>query len=392
MITVNTTKINSISELIHYFHDVFNHPSLDLMVSMANNPSLIGLPAQFTPANVRQFFPHACTACALGNLTQKPLNHSLSRKLPILQCGDCVQIDIISNIYRNKAIGVGIGNTRHILTAVDLFSDMTFTFRLSSCSNLVNIVKEIVILFKQYGHTIKRFEFDSQFNQQDITDYLALSDISFELAPPYEHAALGTNERKNRSLQETAIKLLNLDRSKSDIALWPFAFSSAAFSDAIRPKKRLGFKSSYHLFFHKPFDFARSPILPYLCNLASHIPVHLQGKLGAKSMICKSLGVSFEDSGVIRLLTPNKRQIIRRSFKSLYLAPTSDPTSNVDYVADVLESATEDDILVQAILLNQSPSSPVPSPLPLTLTDTPVKSSKSKRKSTRSPISCSSST
>jgi hypothetical protein len=102
-------------------------------------------------------------------------------------------------------------------------------------------------------------------------------------------------------------------------------------------------------------------------------------------MICKSLGVSFEDSGVIRLLTPNKRQIIRRSFKSLYLAPTFDPTSNVDYVADVLESATEDDILVQAILLNQSPSSPVPSPLPLTLNDTPVKSSKSKRKSTLSP-------
>ena len=147
---------------------------------------------------------------------------------------------------------------------------------------------QIVLYFKNNHNPIKKFEFDDEFNQISIRNFLSESDIAWEVCPPHEHASIGNIERKNRTLQETVIKILNCPRI-TDKSVWPFAFSHAAFTDTIRPKKRLQNKSSYELFFGRTFDISRTPLLPFWSDVAAHIPVHLQGKLGNKSMICKFL-------------------------------------------------------------------------------------------------------
>jgi hypothetical protein len=364
-IRLNTTLLNNVQDIIRYVHEIMNHPSLQIMLDIADHKSILGLPTEFNRANILKYFPHTCHACALGNMAQTPLQPKLSRSITYNCCGECVQIDIIGPMD-NKELPLGMNQIRYILNVVDIFSDFCLTYRLKSRKNLLHYIQQIVLFFKSHGHPIKRFEFDDEFNQVLIRNFLSESNITWEACLPHEHSSIGNIERKNRTLQETVIKLLNCPRI-TDKAVWPFAFSHAAFTDSIRPKKRLQDKSSYELFFGQVFDISRTPLLPFMCDVAAHIPVHLQGKLGNKSMICKSLGSSFETNGGTRLLTPNKREIIRRSYKSLHQEDNPDVTSLVDFTCDLLENTTEDDVIVSAILRDSATPATDPTTAPPTI-------------------------
>jgi len=355
-IRLNTTLLSNAHDIIRYVHEIMNHPSLQIMLDIADTQSIVGLPTEFNRANIIKYFPHTCHACALGNMAQKPLQPKLSRSFTPSYCGECVQVDIIGAMD-NKEIPQGMNQVRYILNVVDLYSDFCITYRLKSRKNLLFYIQQIVLYFKNNHNPIKKFEFDDEFNQISIRNFLSESDIAWEVCPPHEHASIGNIERKNRTLQETVIKILNCPRI-TDKSVWPFAFSHAAFTDTIRPKKRLQNKSSYELFFGRTFDISRTPLLPFWSDVAAHIPVHLQGKLGNKSMICKSLGSSFETNGGTRLLTPNKREIIRRSYKSLHAKDNPDVTSLVNYTCDLLEDSTEDDVIVSAILRDSTTDPP----------------------------------
>jgi hypothetical protein len=373
-ITLNTKNLSNAKEIILYIHEMLNHPSKQIMIEIAKNQSILGLPTQFNVSNINKYFPTACIACALGNLTQKPLDPKLARHIRPTQCGSLVQVDIIGAMDNPAFTTLGINNIRYILTVLDVYSDQTFTFRLKSKGNLIKWIQYITNLFKRFGHPIQSFKFDDEFDTEAITTYLNTSGISYEVCPPHEHAGIGEVERKNRTLQETVIKLLNCSRV-TDKSVWPYAFSHAAFTDSLRPKTHLDGKSSFEIYFGRKFDISRTPLLPFMVDVAAHIPVYLQGKLGNKSMICKSLGSSFETNGGTRLLTPHNREIIRRSYKSLYHSDPIDAASLVTSTCDSIEF--EDDELIYAIVRDSDAiTSGIPPKLPI-----PRPSGKKNRKS-----------
>ena len=283
--------------------------------------------------------------------------------------GDEVQVDLIDVLDGHTELPPGVGGTRYILVAVDSFSKLPLVFRLKSKANLHLQLKNIVSIFRQYGHKVRKFKFDAAFNTAESRTYLANSGskkpIRFEVAPPAEHAAIPVVERMNRTLQEAVIKMLESDRvAAGQKKYWPHAFSHAAFCYSLIPREELSWRSPREVFSGAHHDLARFPVLPFFCEVAAHVPVDLQKKLGVKSIICKNLGCAFETAGATLLLTPENRTIVRRSYKSLFKGALPTSLSEIQYISDLDEEQLNLDAPPNDDSMSSDPGPSAPAVIP----------------------------
>ena len=63
--------VDSIKELIRFFHETWNHAPMELMIVIVKNKLIKNLPEALTEKAVKKYFPN-CNACPVGNLQQRP--------------------------------------------------------------------------------------------------------------------------------------------------------------------------------------------------------------------------------------------------------------------------------------------------------------------------------
>jgi hypothetical protein len=66
-----TAHFNNKRQLVRFFHELFNHPSLATMLFIVSSTSIVNIHPDLTPTAVRKFFPYECPACPAGQLAQR---------------------------------------------------------------------------------------------------------------------------------------------------------------------------------------------------------------------------------------------------------------------------------------------------------------------------------
>ena len=89
---VPSASVDSIKELVRFFHETWNHASMELMISIVKHKLIINIPETLTEKAIRKHFRN-CNACPVGNLQQRPaLSLPAERELKI---GQEWEIDLI---------------------------------------------------------------------------------------------------------------------------------------------------------------------------------------------------------------------------------------------------------------------------------------------------------
>ncbi len=69
---IPSVHVNSIKELVKFFHELWNHASMEMMCAIVDNNLILNLPATLTSKAIRKHFPQ-CNGCPYGNLQLRPL-------------------------------------------------------------------------------------------------------------------------------------------------------------------------------------------------------------------------------------------------------------------------------------------------------------------------------
>jgi hypothetical protein len=314
----NHQTFTGIRQLVHYWHEALGHPSLNKMIQIAESKSVVGLSPLLTAKTIRKHYPKNCASCTAGNLARDPHSSTSITNTITSVIGDCVEIDLI--VPLDKAGGNPmISKTGHQygFVAVDIASDYVIGYSLKSRKDLVKYIKLVINHYKHQNKTIKKFKFDSEFNTDAIKTYLRTEGIQYEFAPPYEHNAIGTIERKNRTIQEMMIKTLY--SSQVDRKLWPMIFRDSIFKNNIQTRKSDGISPYFH-WYNRAFDVSKYPLIPFGSRVMAHVPVENQRKLEFKSQPTIALGINHNTPGGILLLTANNEIITRRTFRVINAA------------------------------------------------------------------------
>ena len=68
---VLSVGVDSIKELIRFFHETWNHASKELMILIVKHKLIKHLPEALTEKAIGKHFPN-CNSCPMGNLQQRP--------------------------------------------------------------------------------------------------------------------------------------------------------------------------------------------------------------------------------------------------------------------------------------------------------------------------------
>ena len=86
-----TAEFPNFKDMVHFFHEAWDHPSRDLMIYIVNKKRFDNIPVKLTAKIIRKHFPQ-CVACPAGNMAQKPVPQTTSTTKYIP--GNVLQVDI----------------------------------------------------------------------------------------------------------------------------------------------------------------------------------------------------------------------------------------------------------------------------------------------------------
>ena len=96
---VPSVSVDSIKELVRFFHEVWNNASIELMCLNVKHKLVLNLPETLTEKSIRKYHPN-CQSCATGNLQQRPfLSIPLERDIKI---GEEWEIDALGPMTDEK--------------------------------------------------------------------------------------------------------------------------------------------------------------------------------------------------------------------------------------------------------------------------------------------------
>ena len=151
---------------------------------------------------------------------------------------------------------------------------------------------------------------------------------------PHEHDTFRKVERLHRTASEIVVKYL-LNKPHLTSQFWGFAYLHCIDLMNIGSSK-FDNHSPYLLWHGRPFDFMKTPILPFGSVVAAHRPLAAQTALSGRSYEAIFIGIAHAHVNAVILFNPiTKKSFIRHSFK--YLADVESPIS----LTDVYPTETE---------------------------------------------------
>jgi len=326
---VPSVHLDSLKELVRYFHEAWNHASSELMCLIIKHQLILNLPPQLTEKVVRKYHPN-CNACPAGNLQRRPF-----MSLPVtryMEEGEEWECDIMGPFTdkNGKRCRTFSGNL-YALTCKDLKTRKRQGYLLKNKGYLLRYIKHLITFNSLHNRTIRILRMDDEFYTQEILDYLAIKHILPLNCIPHEHETLGNSERDNRTIREVVLKNL-ADKPHLDERYWGMCYKDILSKMDLMPCPDDPTNNPYLLWFKKKFDLLRQPTIPFGSIVRAHVPLAQQSMLKERSIITYYVGYNNDRHGGILLFNPKTKQtIIRKSYR--VMGPIIQPNSTISYEA-----------------------------------------------------------
>lgn len=214
-----------------------------------------------------------CETCAMGKQTRLPFKRSVSETSKTLE--------IIHSDLMGPMENISIGRARYILTFVDDFSKMVFSFFLKAKSDVLQTFSEFrVFIETQTGGKIKTFRTDNggEYISNNFNRFFRKHGIHHELSNPHTPEQNGVAERMNRTLVERA-KCLLFDADLPKI-YWAEATNMATYiiNRSVCASHK---KTPYEMFYGKKVDLSNLRI--FGSPVMVHVPKANRRKWDKKS-------------------------------------------------------------------------------------------------------------
>jgi len=150
---IPSASVKSISDLVRFFHELWNHASENIMCLIINHKLILNLPEALTVKAVRKYFNN-CKSCAQGNLQQRTLlSLPFDRDIAIGEEWEC---DILGPMTdENKKSCPSFSGQKYSLTCKDLGSEKRFGFLLRNKGYLLRYLKHLILLNNQRHRIVK---------------------------------------------------------------------------------------------------------------------------------------------------------------------------------------------------------------------------------------------
>ena len=360
------TKLNSLGEVVRFWHEVWNHASMDQMIHIVRGRIFDGLPAELTESAIRKYFPQ-CVECAMGNLTKTPL--PVTGESIVKTPGDVVEIDYKGPITdTNGKIVKTFSGRCYSFVAVDVASDMTHVMLVKGTKHSQLQIQKLIDIYRTAKHPIKILRADMAFNTEPIRQLCMEHDILLQFSAPHEHGQLGHVERKHRTLSEQMVKVM-ARKPHVTPPMWGMAYLDCVYKTNLLPKERLQWHYPASLWGSDSINLRKTPMVPFGTIVMAHVPTKHQTGLGANSFEAIAVGCTPGTKGGLLLYNPkSKRTICRRTFKIIGpILPVASEPIHIELprsteVPDVLEDTSD---ATDLVLVNDTSVSDVP----LTISD-----------------------
>jgi len=123
---IPSASVKSISDLVYFFHELWNHVSEDIMCLIVKHKLILNLPEALTIKAIRKHFRN-CKSCAKGNLQRRTLiSLPFNRDIATGEEWECDILGPVSD--ENKKPCISFSGQRYGLTCKDLGSEKRFGF------------------------------------------------------------------------------------------------------------------------------------------------------------------------------------------------------------------------------------------------------------------------
>ncbi|CAI7739424.1 unnamed protein product, partial [Closterium sp. NIES-53] len=196
-------------------HRRMGHVALPILQQLVKNEMVAGIRVKGGPDEVL-----GCPTCMQAKFTRYPFSSSeATAKAPL----DEVVMDVVGPLK------LGAAGAEYFLTIVDVYTRMTWVYMLSKKSDVAETVKTdwLPMVERQQDRLVKAIRTDrgGEFLSKDFSLWLKKNGIRHSLTMPYSPAMNGIAERANRTITETARRLL-IEAGLPDY-FWPDAVRSA---------------------------------------------------------------------------------------------------------------------------------------------------------------------
>jgi transposase InsO family protein len=140
----------------------------------------------------------ACTPCIEGKITRDSFPVSTKRaEAP----AELIHFDVCGPVEVKSFSGF-----RYLCLFTDDFSGYIFGYFLKNRSEIIDVIKSLIVSIKSHGHNIRRFRSDNskEFTSQDLSKLLLENGIAQEYSSAYCPEQNGRAERQNRTVVEMA--------------------------------------------------------------------------------------------------------------------------------------------------------------------------------------------
>ncbi|CAI7915109.1 unnamed protein product [Closterium sp. NIES-54] len=261
------------------------HVALPISQQLVKNEMVAGIRVKGEPDEVL-----GCPTCMQAKFTRYPFSSSeATAKAPL----DEVVMDVVGPLK------LGAAGVEYFLTIVDVYTRMTWVYVLSKKSDVAETVKTdwLPMVERQQDRLVKAIRTDrgGEFLSKEFSLWLKKNGIRHSLTMPYSPAMNGIAERANRTITETARRLL-IEAGLPDY-FWPDAVRSAC----VAKNRALN-----HVGADKWVPYVewigRNPKVDMLrvfgCMCMALVPKHLRhNKLGAKAIWAVHLGMAQNSKG-----------------------------------------------------------------------------------------------
>ena len=243
-----------------------------------------------------------CESCQIGKHTRSPISKvtktRATRVLERVHSDVCTMVNSLVN------------NFQYLITFTDDYSRFTVAYAMSKKSEALSCFKKFYARAKtETGQKMLKFRTDGggEYTSKEFEDFLSEEGIQSEKTPADTPQLNGVSERKNRTLIDKVVPMLN--DAKLPQSFWPYALGQAVYILNRSPTSSLNInKTPFELYYNtKP---TLTSLREFGCTAWAHVlKKNRPTKLSPRSIKCKFIGLA-EAKKAFRLWDPVGRKII----------------------------------------------------------------------------------
>ena len=165
-----TAQLDSVADVVRYFHESWSHCSLDSMIHILQNNVFTNIPPTLTEKAIRKYFP-MCPACTAGNMTRKSYPSETLVHRNLLPGEELIMdIKIIAD-NKHNVHKKSFNNNLSALTIIDNATDFKWGYPLPNHGTSASIIDKLIIVHQEiisHNRILRYIRADDQFVTSDI--------------------------------------------------------------------------------------------------------------------------------------------------------------------------------------------------------------------------------